>query len=64
MTLQIVSPSEINAELNKIWESLEGSNKMRASLFNLIFFTKKLVKIIGLFFLGRETDLNMATRLR
>jgi len=31
----------IEAELNKIWDSLEGSNKIRASLFNLIFFTKK-----------------------
>jgi glucose-6-phosphate dehydrogenase assembly protein OpcA len=31
----------IDAELTRIWESLEKSNKIRASLFNLIFFTKK-----------------------
>lgn len=33
--------SAIDAELSRIWDSLEGSNKIRASLFNLIFFTKK-----------------------
>jgi len=33
--------STIDAELTRIWESLEKSNKIRASLFNLIFFTKK-----------------------
>ncbi len=31
----------IEAQLASIWDSLEGSNKIRASLFNLIFFTKK-----------------------
>ncbi|MBS0629052.1 MAG: glucose-6-phosphate dehydrogenase assembly protein OpcA [Verrucomicrobia bacterium] len=31
----------IENELERIWDSLEGSNKIRASLFNLIFFTKK-----------------------
>ncbi len=39
--LDIIPPSEIQSELSRIWESLEGSNKTRASLFNLIFFTKK-----------------------
>lgn len=33
-------PVTIEAELNRIWESLEGTNKIRASLFNLIFYTK------------------------
>lgn len=33
--------SEIGNELTKIWDSLEQSNKMRASLFNLIVFTPK-----------------------
>jgi len=40
-TPQLVSPAEIQTTLSKIWESLEGSNKVRASLFNLIFFTEK-----------------------
>lgn len=35
------SPSEIQAELSRIWDSMEGANKMRASLFNLIFYTQK-----------------------
>lgn len=41
MSIEIVPPSEIQAELTRIWDSLEGTNKMRASLFNLIFYTKK-----------------------
>lgn len=40
MAAQIISPSEISSELNRIWDSLEGTNKMRASLFNLVFYTK------------------------
>jgi len=41
MPTDIIAPSEIQSELSRIWDSLEGTNKMRASLFNLIFFTKK-----------------------
>lgn len=41
MTTEIIPPSQIQSELTRIWDSLEGTNKMRASLFNLIFFTKK-----------------------
>jgi hypothetical protein len=41
---QPVSPSEIQSKLSKIWESLEGANKIRASLFNLIFFSQKTVR--------------------
>ena len=41
MTADIISPSEIQSELTRIWDSHEGTNKTRASLFNLIFFTKK-----------------------
>jgi hypothetical protein len=33
--------SEISKELSKIWGDLEASNKMRASLFNLIVITPK-----------------------
>lgn len=40
MTADIIAPSEISFELKRIWDSLEGTNKMRASLFNLIFYTK------------------------
>lgn len=41
MATDIIPPSEIQDELTRIWDSLEGTNKVRASLFNLIFFTKK-----------------------
>lgn len=35
------SPADIQSELTRIWDSLEGTGKMRASLFNLIFYTQK-----------------------
>lgn len=37
----IVPPSKIQSELYNLWESLENKNKVKASLFNLIFYTKK-----------------------
>lgn len=37
----MVAVSEIPKELARVWESVEGSNKVRASLFNLIFYTQK-----------------------
>ncbi len=37
---QIVEPSQIEPELIRIWEELAEKNKIRASLFNLIVFTK------------------------
>lgn len=40
MAADIIPPSEIQSELTRIWESLEGTNKTLASSFNLIFFTK------------------------
>ncbi len=43
-TTDIIPPSEIQTELNRIWDSIEGTNKVRASLFNLIFFTNKKVR--------------------
>ena len=46
MIQQIVAPDRIEPELIKIWESLAQENKMRASLFNLIVFTR----------LSRRTD--------
>jgi len=44
MTTDIIPPSEIRSELIRLWESLESSNKVRASLFNLIFYTKKKLR--------------------
>jgi glucose-6-phosphate dehydrogenase assembly protein OpcA len=38
---QIVSPEKIESKLSEIWQSLEGTSKMRASLFNLIICTQK-----------------------
>lgn len=41
MTIQqIVDPSNIEPELIRIWEGLAKENKIRASLFNLIVFTR------------------------
>lgn len=37
----LASPADIHSELTRIWDSLEGTGKMRASLFNLIFYTQK-----------------------
>ncbi len=40
MTIQqIVSPDQIEKQLQSIWEALVKENKMRASLFNLIVYT-------------------------
>lgn len=39
--LQIVSPANIRSTLDTLWEAKENKNKMRASLFNIIFFTEK-----------------------
>lgn len=33
-----VAPSQIAEELTKMWDAMEGAGKMRACLFNLIFF--------------------------
>ena len=37
----IVPASQIQSELDSIWNANENKNKVRASLFNIIFFTKK-----------------------
>jgi len=36
-----VPPSEIESALTTIWDELQGTNKMRATLFNLIILAKK-----------------------
>ncbi|MCI0382548.1 MAG: glucose-6-phosphate dehydrogenase assembly protein OpcA [Chlamydiae bacterium] len=38
---QTVSAHEIEGALTRLWESIQGKNKLRASLFNLLFFTEK-----------------------
>ncbi len=39
-SLHLVNPDQIQAELNRIWESLETTKTTRACLFNLIFYTE------------------------
>lgn len=41
MSEQLIKPSQIDSELERILESLQGTNKMRACLFNLIIYSKK-----------------------
>lgn len=41
----VVEPSQIESELEKIWDSLQGTNKMRACLFNLIIYSKKSQRV-------------------
>lgn len=41
MATKVISPAHIERELAHIWDSFQGTKKMRASLFNLIFFTQK-----------------------
>ncbi|MBI3211719.1 MAG: glucose-6-phosphate dehydrogenase assembly protein OpcA [Simkania negevensis] len=38
---QIIHPSKIESQLERIWDSLQGTNKMRACLFNLLIVAKK-----------------------
>lgn len=38
---QSVTPGNIEPELERIWDSLQGTNKFHATLFNLIIFGKK-----------------------
>jgi hypothetical protein len=45
-TPTFVPPANIESELTRIWDSLQGTNKMRACLFNLILYTQK----------GKRTD--------
>ena len=40
MNEQLVKPIEIEDELMKIWDDLQGKNKMRACLFNLVIYSK------------------------
>lgn len=37
----IVPPSQIQEELDALWNAQDNKNKIKASLFNIIFFTKK-----------------------
>lgn len=37
----LVQPKDIESQLTKIWDTLQGKNKMRACLFNLIIYSKR-----------------------
>jgi glucose-6-phosphate dehydrogenase assembly protein OpcA len=39
--LKIVEPSAIQSSLDELWNAKDNKNKIRASLFNLIFFTEQ-----------------------
>lgn len=39
--MKTIDPANIEPELQRIWDSLQGTNKMRACLFNLIIYAKK-----------------------
>ncbi|MBF5059147.1 glucose-6-phosphate dehydrogenase assembly protein OpcA [Candidatus Neptunochlamydia vexilliferae] len=39
--VETVHPAQIESQLQQIWDSLQGTNKMRACLFNLIVYAKK-----------------------
>ncbi len=41
LTTEAVTPAAIQDKLNAIWESLETAQTTRASLFNLVFYSKK-----------------------
>ncbi len=43
--INTIHPADIESELEKIWDSLQGTNKMRACLFNLIIYAKKSQRI-------------------
>lgn len=43
--LTLVPTAQIENELNRIWEGFEGSNKTRACLFNLLFFTQRNARV-------------------
>jgi len=40
MTSQTIPATQIQSELKRIWDSLESKGKMRASVFNLIFYVQ------------------------
>jgi hypothetical protein len=45
MATATIPVSQIHAELSRMWDSLEGAGKMRASLFNLIFYVQNLQRL-------------------
>lgn len=42
---ETIHPSKIESELERVWDSLQAANKMRACLFNLIVYAKKCQRI-------------------
>ena len=43
--VETIHPAKIESELDRVWESLQGTNRMRACLFNLIIYSKKCQRI-------------------
>ncbi|WP_420420850.1 glucose-6-phosphate dehydrogenase assembly protein OpcA [Simkania sp.] len=43
--VETIHPTQIELELDRIWESYQGTNKMRACLFNLIIYSKKCQRV-------------------
>lgn len=43
--VETIHPANIESELERIWDSLQGTNKMRACLFNLIIYAKKCQRV-------------------
>lgn len=43
--VETIHPKQIESELDRIWKSFQGTNKMRACLFNLIIYSKKCQRI-------------------
>ncbi|MCB1109672.1 MAG: glucose-6-phosphate dehydrogenase assembly protein OpcA [Chlamydiia bacterium] len=43
--VETIHPADIESELERIWDSLQGTNKMRACLFNLIIYAKKCQRV-------------------
>lgn len=58
-----ISASQIESELEKIWDSLQGTNKMRACLFNLIIYITKGKRIEYFKNLAREVIKKFPSRI-
>lgn len=60
---RLVAPSLIQLELTRIWDSLEGAGKMRASLFNLIFYTSKTERTPYIHTIAKKVVENFPSRV-
>ncbi|HSX12544.1 MAG TPA: glucose-6-phosphate dehydrogenase assembly protein OpcA, partial [Rhabdochlamydiaceae bacterium] len=58
-----VPPSQIQSELSRIWDGLQSANKMRASLFNLIFYTPKTERLDYIHTIAKKVTEKFPSRL-